>query len=630
MVRTVTDRSGTTPGPEARSALFPLILILVPVLFFVLLEFGLRLANYGDNTEQWIEAAPGKFMLNPDIGRRYFRTIRIIPMSNQDVFDVQKKPNAFRVFVLGESSGAGYPYAPIGSFSRWLRTSLGLLYPECTIEIVNISMTAVNSYTMRDLFPGIVEQQPDLVLIYAGHNEYYGALGVGSAESAGANRLLVRTALFLRRFKTYELLQNAIGSAAERLASGSSPQKDGTLMSRMAEDQFIELGSDTYRQGLVQFEENMRDILDISKDHGIPVMFGNLVSNLKDQAPFISSPQSLALKAGTVFQTARASLRGGRIQEADSLFRLAKDLDVLRFRAPEEMNSVIARLASAYSAPVVNFDSLFNARSPDGIVGDNLMTDHLHPTLEGYRMMGASFLNAMRTHRMVPRCPPRELTDEELDSLTDSAFAISRLDTVLGLYRIALLKNDWPYIQKKDRKPIDQVITRNDFVEQAAYDVVMENEAWESAHRKVAGWHLLRHDYASFQRQMEVLISQFPVIVEYYDFTANELMKAELFDKAFTLLSRRHRIQPSEFSAKWLGIIHLSRKQLPEATAFLEESIRYGTNDAQTLYNIAGAYSLRKEYAKALASVDRCLAADPRFPKASALKLQLERLVPQK
>ena len=28
-------------------------------------------------------------------------------------------------------------------------------------------------------------QEPDAVLIYAGHNEYYGALGVGSTESLG-------------------------------------------------------------------------------------------------------------------------------------------------------------------------------------------------------------------------------------------------------------------------------------------------------------------------------------------------------------------------------------------------------------------------------------------------------------
>ena len=61
----------------------------------------------------------------------------------------------------------------MGSFSRYIRKRLELVYPNTTIEVVNISMTAVNSYTVLDLLPGVLDQKPDLVLIYAGHNEYY-------------------------------------------------------------------------------------------------------------------------------------------------------------------------------------------------------------------------------------------------------------------------------------------------------------------------------------------------------------------------------------------------------------------------------------------------------------------------
>lgn len=106
-----------------------------------------------------------------------------VPYSNGDIFDQEKKSNSFRIFILGESAGAGYPFTPIGSFSRYLQQRLAIEYPESRIEVVNCAMTAINSYAMRDIMPGILKEKPDLIIIYAGHNEYYGALGVGSMES---------------------------------------------------------------------------------------------------------------------------------------------------------------------------------------------------------------------------------------------------------------------------------------------------------------------------------------------------------------------------------------------------------------------------------------------------------------
>ena len=84
---------------------------------------------------------------------------------------------------------------PMGSFSRYIRRRLELVYPGTHIEVVNISMTGVNSYTLLDLVPGVLKQKPDLILIYAGHNEFYGALGVGSLESFGPSRTLVNLIL---------------------------------------------------------------------------------------------------------------------------------------------------------------------------------------------------------------------------------------------------------------------------------------------------------------------------------------------------------------------------------------------------------------------------------------------------
>ncbi|MGB5529202.1 MAG: SGNH/GDSL hydrolase family protein, partial [Ignavibacteriaceae bacterium] len=269
---------------------FYLVLILIPILFFALLEIGLRIFDYGRNDDQWIQVTENKQMLNPDIAGRYFFNIKDLPQSNNDAFDIIKRENAFRVFVMGGSSAAGFPFSPNGTFSRYIRDRLELLYPEKHIEVINIAITATNSYTIRDLLSEVLEQKPDLILIYAGHNEYYGAFGVGSTENAGNSRKFVNFLIWLNKFKSIELFRNLL------ILSGSffnndediSTRQGGTLMARIVKQQLIPFKSEPFYVGTSQFEENLEDILRMTGDAKVPVIIGTLVSNLKDQKPFAS------------------------------------------------------------------------------------------------------------------------------------------------------------------------------------------------------------------------------------------------------------------------------------------------------------------------------------------------------
>ena len=104
------------PKTNSPPKYFYIILIGLPIFFFLILELGLRIFGYGFNYEQWDTATEGEsiLMLNQEIAKRYFYNTRRIPISNQDVFDAEKKSNAFRVFVMGGSSAAGYPVSPLG------------------------------------------------------------------------------------------------------------------------------------------------------------------------------------------------------------------------------------------------------------------------------------------------------------------------------------------------------------------------------------------------------------------------------------------------------------------------------------------------------------------------------------
>ena len=602
---------------------FYLILIGLPILFFVLLELGLRIFGYGFNNEQWDVATEGKLMLNQEIGKRYFYDIKRIPYSNQDVFDVEKKPNAFRVFVLGGSSAAGYPFSPLGSFSRYVRDRLTLLYPSSTIEVVNLSMTAINSYTIRDLFPGVLEQKPDLILIYAGHNEYYGALGVGSLESLGTSREMVNLILYLNRYKTVGLLRNTI-QWVMKLFSGSDDGVSGTLMSRMAQDQYIAYDSETFNDGISQFEGNIRDVLDMAKAKNVPVILSTLVSNLKDQPPFISIKTENFPPADKIFNQANQEYHGGNFKIADSLFRFAKDLDGLRFRAPEKMNRIITSLCKEYKLLLVNADSVFSSISPDGIVGNNVMTDHLHPTLNGQLILGKLFFEKMGQNDYLPKTEKVNLSDDKQDSITVANFHFTKLDSVIGDFRIKILMNDWPFINKEKKVPNSAILHLENKVDTLAAEVLDDKITWEEAHRKMSVHYIESKKLNLFLEEMDALISQYPVVVEYYDYVANVLIQINDYEKAYKYLKAGYAIKSNAFKAKWLGTIDLYNNELDSAEKYLNESLNYDANDPQVWYNLAGIYVKRNDYKKALELVNKSLLLKSNYPEAVKLQRQLQ------
>ena len=81
------------------------------------------------------------------------------------------------------------------------------------VEVINLGMTAVNSYVIRDLSQRVMEYKPDAVIIYAGHNEYYGSFGAASTQFGFVNNIyLKRIILWLKDLRFYQLLENIASS----------------------------------------------------------------------------------------------------------------------------------------------------------------------------------------------------------------------------------------------------------------------------------------------------------------------------------------------------------------------------------------------------------------------------------
>ena len=593
---------------------FYAVLVLLPIVFLIILEIFLRAVNYGYNFDQWVDAGEGKYIINPNIGKKYFTNIGFNPKTIEDVFDQQKKANSFRVFVLGGSSAEGYPFIPMGSFSRYIRRRLELVYPSTKIEVVNISMTAVNSYTVLDLLPGVLEQKPDLILIYAGHNEYYGALGVGSLESFGPSRTLAKLILYLNKFKITQFVRNSVHWFSSFFASGDN-KSSGTLMSRMAKDKYILLNSKMFDAGLEQFKDNLTDILQMIHDKGVPVLLGRLASNLKDQKPFISVNTPGYKNADQVYEEAQNSLRNNNIAKADSLFRLAKDLDALRFRAPEKINKIVDDLGKKFHVATVPIDSIFDSASPDGIVGNNLIVDHLHPNIKGYQLIGKAFYDSMEKLDYLPITEGPKIPFNKQDSLTVANFIFTKLDTVMGTDNVIILKNDWPYVKNEralsnfNHEDFVNLFQPRNFIDSIAMEKAIGNLTWARAHLMTATYFLRRDNVKEYLKYMNALIYQYPNLRN--------------LDYALKYFYKRKEIDLADYTPKRDGLMALYMGNFDNAIIYLTKAYKSSPEDPLVLYSLSSAYSKKKDFKTALSLINKCLMVNPNYPEAGKLKQQI-------
>ena len=631
--------------------------LLVGILFFMILEGALRLFNVGDEYPLFIEvpAEPDYLYQNPEVARRYFKTQQQVPGSQRDYFKAEKDSNTFRIVVQGGSSAAGYPLYYGGSFSRMLEQRLLQSFPGKNIEVINTAMAAVNSYTLRDLVPEIIEQEPDLVLIYAGHNEYYGSLGVGSSESLGRFVGVVNMYLSLQNFRVVQVLERGLIGAVGFFSSGASaPAPGSTLMSRMVEEQEIPYGSVLYDMGINQFRKNMGAVLSQYQEAGIPVLISTLASNEKDQPPFISNTAEEVdlneweglMREGVALLASKDTLgaiqafdnaialdsiaassyyaRGqvlfslGRAEEARAAFLQAKDRDQLRFRAPEEINQVIRDLAATSGAGVVESRQFMRSRIEQGIIGQELMLEHLHPNVEGYFMLADAFYEAIRDHGLIGEWKytiPADIARNEI--------LFTRVDSLVGEYRVQQLMNSWPF-QPHGTVGGDVQITPESEIEHIAYALYKGDLGWYEATNRLRSHYESTGDLHNALRASLAVIQEYPFIAPPYLSTGDILFKQGRVNEALNYIAAGNEREETAAGFAMEGTILLNTNKPYDAIEALEKSIALEANDPNVLFALTGAYLMAGRSPDAKKTLERLLAIDPNHREANLLKQRFE------
>ena len=647
------------PLSPSRKRMFTVILILLPILFFVITELGLRAFNYGGNFDLVVtQKLFGKeyYTLNREVARRYFSQSDIaVPEVAGDLFEIKKQPNTKRIFMLGESTMAGYPFEFNATAGHLLQDRLQQLLPQYHFEVVNTGLAAINSYTILDFAKDLVNYSPDAFVVYVGHNEFYGALGVGSTEYLGQWRWMINTYLKLRSLKLFLAMRDGVVALRNLIHRDPTP-KNSTLMEAMVGNKTILYNSPEYLIAKRNFEANLQDLIDLCHEHHIPVVLSTLASNLKDQDPLVSmfsentsdqtkhefqedlnkgrsfeKTDSLhqaaqefrqAIALDTMQADAHMALavcldRMGDSVGAKSEYVKARDYDGLRFRATSDFNTMIRSLCANSNVPLADAEKTFDQNSPENITGHTLILEHLHPNFDGYFLLAKTFFQTIVDNDvLVPKSAwawNNQLTDEQFKEKS----GVTRFDLEVANYRIFNLMHHWPFV-KNDRAYAPYPV--KDRVSEIAVQYSTSRIGWSVARLNLGEWFDKQGDFKDARNEYYALSK----IMWYYYLPFMHLgdMYRELNDTVHAEEAYKQSLANEEtpFVHVRMGMLYYTEHRTTEAIQQFEavfqserfESALNASDQSLARYFLAGSYLAANNTSKAIENLRIAIQLDPK------------------
>jgi lysophospholipase L1-like esterase len=607
----VTEPSDSQRLTLGKRLAFGLVAAALPFLAVGLLELGLRGGGYGRDRALFVSApfdSVRYLIANPRFAARYFPGDPSPPTPPFDAFLKDKPANGLRLFVLGESTTAGFPYPANGTFSRVLAEALRDAIPDVPVEVINIGIPATNSFALIDELPEVLAQKPDAVLIYAGHNEYYGALGSASTVRLSSNPGLVRLVLRLKHFRVVELFERGLA----RLRPAPAPVASGvSRMEELAAADTLRLWSEGYARGRNQFNENLIVIMRRLRSAGVPAYVASLASNLKDQPPFASDTGTVQTNAAVAFVAAHAAL-DAKDPSAQALFIRARDLDLVRFRAPSEFNGVIVSKAVAFGGFYVPVAEAFVKASPDGIAGDSLFFEHVHPRPRGTVIMARAFFDALAAngfHGRKARPLPGPWESYE------NRMALTALDSAIAGTIIAALKQRWPFAPRSSNANFLATYTPRTLTDSLAFAVVSGRQKWVDAKLAAAAHHEQRQEFAAALAEYRGLMRDQPWNESPFRFGARAALAANRPDEARSLLERAYALQPTPYTCLTLGrLVAADSTQLPRAAALVQQALRLGGFNPDATYQLSLIYARQGNLTAARTTAVELFRRAPNYP----------------
>ncbi|NOZ61645.1 MAG: tetratricopeptide repeat protein [Calditrichaeota bacterium] len=375
-------------------------------------------------------------------GEKIYRTnSNKLSFFNDQQFFKAKPDSVFRIFCFGGSTTYGRPYRAETAFPRWLEINLNLADATHHYEVINCGGISYASYRIVNLVKEAANYQPDLFIVYSGHNEFLEARTYENILKQDARLKKVR--VLLDKFQTYRLLRKSVNAIKQKI----KPKKT-KLKGEVSAILDASAGLDRYtresiqkKQTISHFRYNLERIIQLSRERAIPLILCTVVSNVKDFSPFKSEHKSdLSAEqvrtwdkyfqkgiqfqeqrnftealtnyyedfsiddqyAELAFRIAQCLYATNQFELAKKYFFLAQELDVCPLRAPAGINQAIRNLSAQYQIPLVDLEPLFADAQNHSIPGSRYFIDHVHPTIRAQQMIAEKIAETLKQKQLVP------------------------------------------------------------------------------------------------------------------------------------------------------------------------------------------------------------------------------------
>ncbi len=669
------ERSRQAELSPQRKRLFLIVTFILPFLILGLLEIGLRITDYGGNLDLVVKRKLGtreSYSINRSVANRYFAQAgTTIPEPMDDTFELKKQKHTKRIFCLGESTMAGFPYEFHATAPGFLRDRLQTLLPQYNIEVINVGLSAVGSFVVLDFMKELMDYEPDLFIVYIGHNEFYGAYGVGSTVAIKGGPWMTRMTLSLLKFKTFLVLRDAYASVLKWFSS-SNGKPTGSMMGQMAANKTILFNSPLYNEAREIYKDNITRLIETAQTRNIPILFSTLVSNWKDQAPFVNvfeeatteaqksewhrltadgdsafSHQQTSeaaakydaackldtLNASVFYRLGRALYSLQQLDKAKQVLIRAKDLDALRFRATEEFQNVLINTCNSFNVPLARVDSAYIASSPHGIVGGELILEHLHPNVDGYFLMAKVFADAMRSQNFIAQQNEWRTDLAKSDSALMESSTVSEFDRTVGKLKVEFLKRRWPF----NLGTTNFEFVAANSIESIAFRYVQQKIAWSDAR------YMLAEFYAN-NKQFDLARKECLAVSKVISFSYNPLLRVADYyhmegkrEEAKEAYKHCIAVEDNPYAHIKLGLTLLEDEQAAQAAEELETAFRANAEFGEKLsiegssaarYLLAVAYAKMGKISAAKDQVQLSLSINPNNADAKDLMQQINKLRP--
>ena len=291
-------------------------------------------------------------------------------------FQMPKPARTMRIFALGGSS-VNYLDYEFSVMAQELQQAWSERFD--TVEIINCGGLSYGTHRLVLILAEVVHYEPDLVLVYSGHNEFeeLQQLHLSHLEFATAQRTLGYSALyrFIRDIRAQQQIAALQEARQRRELATALPDTSKTWAYEFTEEE-TEARMDAYR-------DNLAAIITTCQNKGVPVIIGAVPSNLWKP--------NLPGEAGVQYEEVLRLFEEERYEEGMELGR-----DLLRKATPRHQssdveNTIIRQLAKEYNVPLVDVEEVIRQAEPHHVPGETLFSDHCHLNGEGNSLLRRAY-----------------------------------------------------------------------------------------------------------------------------------------------------------------------------------------------------------------------------------------------